>query len=52
MAVGPAPAPQAAAAAPARKAAAAKPASAPQVAMAPRNCVVVLTGMEATRECF
>ena len=51
---GPAPAPQASASAalPATKPAVVKRASGPQIAMAPRNCVTVLTGMEASRECF
>ena len=57
VAAAPAPAPQKAAAAapapaPARKPVAAKRASPQQGATVPRNCVVVLTGMEATRECF
>ena len=38
--------------APAKRPVATKPAPPQQVAVAPRNCVVVVTGMETTRECF
>jgi pilus assembly protein CpaB len=57
MAREPAPAPRAAtaaaaASAPTKKPATTRRASPQQVAAVPRNCVVVLTGMETSRECF